>query len=249
MSVAVAPFVRQLQVPAAGRDVTAVKRALRRWRLTAIGNTTRVYGPGARRAVELFQAAEGLRVDGVYGVDTHRRLAPFFDAYGVWLLQHTRVVAPPSPRARVVAAAVALYNYQRDSGRVHYAQDGRRLTIVRLGLNPQTFVGHSIYEDCSSSVTGYFYIAKLPDPNGYASYAVPGARFTGTLAGHGRRVQTAYPGDLLFCGEPPDYEHVFVAVGDRTDRPATRGISHGSEGGPRLVALDYRPVSAIMSYF
>jgi peptidoglycan hydrolase-like protein with peptidoglycan-binding domain len=230
----IVPYRRELHTGSIGLDVTAVKRALRKWRPASISNTTRIYGPGAARAVQSFQHQHGLQVDGVYGKATHTALAPYFDAYGAWLLAHTNIIRPPGPRDRVVAAALALYNYERTTGHVHYTQGQARMSIVRRQLRPP--FSRAIYEDCSSSVTGYYWIANVPDPNGRH---FDGYGFTGTLVQNGVRVETILPGDLILYGPPP-YHHVTVAVGDDPTKPTDRCISHGHEGGPLLLDIHYR---------
>lgn len=237
----IAPFVRELKKGANGRDVGAVKRALNVWRPGTINNTTRVYAAGMVKAVETFQKAEGLAADGIYGKTTHAKLAPFFDPYGVWLLTHTPVA---TPRSRVVAAAVAIYNYHRATGLMHYTQGDGRMSIVVHRLHPP-FTGHVLYEDCSSFATGCYFIAGQNDPNGRG---YDGFGFTGTLAPNGVGVERVYPADLVFYGSPPNFEHVVVAVGDDASKPTDRCISHGHEGAPELLPITYRTPTAIRSY-
>jgi hypothetical protein len=119
---------------------------------------------------------------------------------------------------------------------VHYTQGGARMTIVRdrLQLPP---LARAISEDCSSSTTGLYWLAKLPDPNGLG---YSGQGYTGTEAEHGRVVwrlgdslALLKPGDLIFYGRFP-HSHVTMYLGNG------RVFSHGSEGGPYDLPALYR---------
>jgi hypothetical protein len=118
---------------------------------------------------------------------------------------------------------------------VHYSQ-ATRMTIVRdrLQLPP---LERDISEDCSSSTTGLYWLAKLPDPNGLG---YNGEGFTGTEAQHGQVVwrvgdplSELRPGDLVFYGAYP-HSHVTMYLGDG------RVFSHGSEAGPYNLPVLYR---------
>jgi hypothetical protein len=241
MATRVVPFPRTLKLGVVGRDVVAVKRA---WRKvpppdTLISNRTRVYGPGAVRACKKFEKMKHIHIDGVYGLEAHLKLAPYFDAYGAWLMsQQKKMLEKPHPREQLVAAAMALRNYEIQTGRVGYTQGGMRMTIVRHHLHVSDYGGHPyIYEDCSSAVTGYFWQCHLPDPNGRG---YDGEGFTGTLCQHGVPVASPLPGDLIFYGYGYPWKHVAIAVGDDPFKPATRCVSHGHQGGPVLSLIHYR---------
>lgn len=236
----VVPFPRPLAKGMSGMDVTAVKRAWRRYDETLISNRTRVYGDGAVRAERKFERKKALPVDGAYEAVDHAKLSPYFDAYGVWLMTQAKAkaVEKPQPRKQLAAAALALRHYQITDGRVHYTQSPARMTIVRRRLTIASYAQNpNIYEDCSSSVTGYFWQCRLPDPNGFG---YNGQGYTGTLAQHGVRVDQPFPGDLIFYGRGFPYSHVTIAVGDDPFKPASRCISHGHEGGPQLLSIWYR---------
>ena len=145
-------------------------------------------------------------------------------------------------RAKVVHAAKKLLAYQKQTGRVHYTMDSRRMTIVRHKLRPP--FNSVIFEDCSSSVTAYYWIAGAADPNGLD---YNGLGYTGTLCQHGEEVDLAdaRPGDLLFYGSGAPWSHVTIVVGGPRGREA---ISHGSEGGPRLLPFNYRTVGQARRY-
>jgi cell wall-associated NlpC family hydrolase len=87
------------------------------------------------------------------------------------------------------------------------------------------------YADCSSFATSCYRRAGERDPN-RDRYR---AGWTGTLSRHGWRVRKPEPGDLVFYGVGWPWKHVTVYLG------AGRVASHGSEGGPRDAAIDYRP--------
>ena len=244
--VAVAPFGRELHEGVAGRDVVAVKRALRAWKPTSITNRTSTYGAGAVKAVAAFQKAHRKPGTGVYDKATHALLAPFFDAYGVFLLMHSQP-AEPSPRKKLVIAALALMNYHRDTGRVHYTEDKRRMSVVRN--REKVPFSHVLWEDCSSFVTACYFLAGLPDPNG-SRYN--GSGYTGTLGENGRVVATPFPGDVTLypSAKAPRWPwgHTTIAIGDDTTKPATHCLSHGAEGNPVLLAIDYRKIGQHRSY-
>jgi hypothetical protein len=229
----VVPFVRTLKPGARGKDVIAVKRAL--WRAGVYRKPrsfTRVYGPFAVRAVRRFQQAHGLVADGEYGKMTHRKLAPWFDEYAISLLgQAPRPTRADEIRARILSSAAVLYNRR---SHVHYTMGWARMQIVRqrLRMRDLATVEH-LFEDCSSSITGLYFVAGGPDPNGLG---FNGQGFTGTQCRHGRSVSIvqAKPCALVFYGNGPPWKHVALYLG------GNRVWSHGSEGGPYLLPIDYR---------
>ena len=146
---------------------------------------------------------------------------------------HARTHKPPN-RAGIVRAAKAVYDYRKATGRVHYTQSPSRMTIVRHKLRPPF---HEIlFEDCSSYATACYWLAGFPDPNGLG---YNGQGYTGTLARHGRVVTLAQSkiGNLVFYGQGPPWHNVAII----SDASGSRHVySHGHEGGPRLVQIDYR---------
>jgi hypothetical protein len=118
---------------------------------------------------------------------------------------------------------------------VHYSQRTRmQIVLLRLRIPPLL---RQIYEDCSSSVTGLYWLAGLRDPNGFG---YTGLGYTGTLKNHGRVVwrigqplTLLRPGDLIFYGRGT-FSHVtmYLASG--------RVYSHGSERGPYNLPALYR---------
>jgi hypothetical protein len=236
------PFVRNLKLGDKGKDVLMVKRALavapipgskpkktyRKWGWAF----TQSFGGQLKKDIERFQKDHGLKVDGEYGPETHKKLAKYFDSYGA----KTMISLLPTTPVCVQAAMVAMNN----RGLVHYSQS-TRMMIVRYGIKPLAKLidwfkrGKQLWEDCSSSSTGFYYIEGRPDPNdcGYN-----GLGYTGTLVVHGTRVSTPQPGDLGFYGSGWPYHHVVICVGIKNGVPMV--VSHGSENGPLLLPYNYR---------
>ena len=134
-----------------------------------------------------------------------------------------------TPAERLLKGMDALIDHRR-KGLVHYTQSAKRMTIVRKRLIPP-FGKNVIYEDCSSAVTGLYYMAGLHDPN---ELHFNGTGYTGTLCLHGKRVRTPRRGDLVFYGPARPWNHVAIYYG-------LDGVwSHGHEGGPVLVPINYR---------
>ena len=138
-----------------------------------------------------------------------------------------------TPQVRLKIGMDALVK-QRQKGLMHYTQTAARMTIVRKHLIPP-FGTKVIWEDCSSAVTGLYFMAGLHDPNDlhYSGYG-----YTGTLGVHGKKVYTAKRvGDLVFYGVNP-WHHVacVYSVGEG----GTKVWSHGHEGGPVILPIDYR---------
>ena len=243
--VAIAPFERELHEGMVGRDVVAVKRALQARRRGSISNRTHVFGPGAVKAVKQLQKAHGRPQTGIYDKPTHSLLAPFFDAYGVWLLMHSQPDLPA--RRRLVMAGLALLNYHHATGRMHYTESPDRMTIVRHKLKPP--FRRVIYEDCSSFIAGCFFLAGLPDPNGQG---YNGRGYTGTLGEHGHVVSRPFPGDITLYPSKKaprwPWGHTTLAIGDDLSKPATRCLSHGDEGDPIVLAIDYRRIGEHRSF-
>lgn len=154
----------------------------------------------------------------------------------LWLAKRRREIKNPPLSAKVktlISDGQYLINHARLVG---YSQVVR-MQIVRqkIHLPPLT---RFISEDCSSSVTGLYWLAGLPDPNGrgYDGYG-----YTGTLAAHGRIVwhlgdslALLRPGDLVFYGGGFPHHHVTMYLG------AGRVFSHGISTGPFNLPVQYR---------
>jgi len=123
-----------------------------------------------------------------------------------------------NPRERLVAAALAASRLDAE-GRRHsfYSETGRWTVDYAITGEPRGY-----RSDCSQWVTSVYKAAGLPDPNGNG-YGLPS--YTGTLAGHCRRITRAQlrPGDLVLFGSAPPYVHVELYVG-----PGEQTIGHGS---------------------
>lgn len=233
------PFGREIRRGTRGRDVVALKRALAKAGYGRWGKFTQSMGPIAVRNLRRFQQTRGLHVDGVYGRQTHAKLARFFDDYGAYMLAGVapkRKTVSKADRARlrqvelrnrVVAAMTLLYN---NRAAVHYTQGPRRMEGVTAKLLPPRF---PVYADCSAAATWAYFAAGAPDPNGRG---YDGFGYTGTLCVKGRRVTLAHakPGDLVFYGAGAPWQHVAIYIG------GGRVLSHGSEAGPYLLPIDYR---------
>lgn len=226
----VAPFKRTLKRGDIGPDVLAVKRALVAADYLGYGpkeEITRQFGEKMYTALRAFQKAKALQVDGIYGIASHRKLMPFFDSHGCWLMGRAPLPQSPAltPRQKVVNEATWGYN---NRGSIHYRQF-RPMQTLNMGHRlPQSL-------DCSEFSTVSYKRSDCPDPNG-PSFGYNGLGYTGTLAVHGQLVSTnqARPADLVLYGGGYPYEHVAVYVG------FGRVISHGSEAGPLLLPMDYR---------
>ena len=233
----VVPFKRTLSKGDIGPDVLGLKRALVKAVIFVHKPSdppiTNQYGTKTIEAVKRFQRKAGITVDGIYGLESHKKLMPYFDAYGAFLMGQSKGVQPAiTPRQRVVNEAMWAYNV-RDQ--IHYAQI-RPMRSLHLGHRlPQT-------QDCSEAVTVWGFRANVPDFN---RRLYDGLGYTGTLAQHGVQVSLsqARPGDLVLYGGSWPFHHVALYVG------FGRVVSHGSEGGPYLVPIDYRSDRAqIRSY-
>lgn len=236
------PFVRVIKMGTTGKDVFAVTRALS---LAGYGKwgwwtskTAYVMGFHKVELVKKFQMDRGLKADGIYGKETHSKLARFFDDYGIWLLGHTKVLSSNDVKRNLIAASAMLgYRYRFN---IHYTQSSYRMQGVRHRIMPPNY---PVWEDCSSFATWCYWTAKAPDPNGLG---YNGQGYTGTQINHGRsvRLDDALKGDLVFYGWRSGIPtHVAIYVG------SGRVVSHGSEVGPLLLMATYRSITAIRRYF
>jgi hypothetical protein len=135
------------------------------------------------------------------------------------------------------------YCEQAENNRVniHYAQFR---PMNHLGKAPTS----SFTCDCSSFTTSAFYWAnrhtkfKVNDPNGmnYNGYG-----YTGTLLAHNRKGRVPldhkfFIGDMALYGPSLSNTTHVVVCRKNGDRRTALWTSHGSEGGPYQVYLDYR---------
>jgi Putative peptidoglycan binding domain len=240
----VVPFARELKAGMKGEDVRALQRALshanRRYDGTVPAKTG-TWGNATTKALREFQARRRklnpeMEVDGIYGRQSHKALAPHYDAFGISLINEERkklsaaLNKPARVRDMIESAAIFGYN---NRNLIHYTQSSFRCYGVRNKILPPRI---PFYEDCSSYGKWTYYVAMrtvdagLADPDGlnWAPYG-----FTGTLSRHGKKISKAQAA-LGFYGSGT-YSHVVISVGLRT-----RCVSHGSEGGPYLTDYNYR---------
>lgn len=223
------PYTRQIKLNTTGKDAKAVKRALSTAGVMQWGAFTNVFGVFSVRALKQFQKQHGLTQDGRYDLADHRRLAPYFDAYGAYLMGLSAVSPEEEKRRAIVATAMLGYAHRST---IHYTQTSLRMWGVRNKTRPPRVPP---YEDCSSFATWCYWVAGAPDPNGPA-FNYNGYGYTGTQINAGRQIPVSAlkRGDLVFYGRRSVPSHVAIYVGDG------RVVSHGSEVGPLLLARTYR---------
>lgn len=121
---------------------------------------------------------------------------------------------------------------------VHYSMGNDRWSAIdqKLLISKGQYVQHG---DCSSTATWLLWNALHHrfGVRDVVNATLWRAGYTGTIAQHGKVVRHDYNikiGDLILYGPAPVYEHVAVAIG------GGYVFSHGSEGGPYKLRLDYR---------
>ena len=233
----IALFPGQLKMGMSTKAVFPVKRAIREAGHGGgirLGRTKYYFGPILRRRVKDFQKKRGIPQTGVYGINTHRALARFFDDYGRWLLYHEH----PTTQVQQRLVNAALFGVQKEP-QIHYTMKPIRMYGVRNKIRPPRI---PIYEDCSSFATWCFWLAGGPDPNGRG---FDGYGYTGTQINRGKRVSRPRAGDLVFYGKGWNGVpgHVAIAISP------TRVVSHGNESGPQIRDYRYRDdIVAIRRY-
>jgi len=227
----VVPYVRQLRSKnQKGDDVLAIRRALAqagflKWRDWEPRDE--IYNDSLKTAVRKFQKKHSLKVDGVYGPVTHKRLVGFrrFDAYGAMLMQRAKKArAPKSEGKRRVIVATAMFGY--------YHRDEMHYMPVRPmeDMNPPPNINSSL--DCSEYATWCYKAAGAPDPNGYG---YSGWGYTGSMIEHGKETGSPKPGDLVIYGTSRwNTTHVAIYIGHG------KVASMGSDPGPLILPMDYR---------
>ena len=226
----VVPYFGPLKEGSRGNAVYAMKRAL----VTANhtwpkSNTfTKLFGGGTLKELQTFQHHHGLAADGIYGERTHRHLAPYYDAHGVWILAHIHRVDPKETIINKIVYANMLGYQLRYI--MHYTMGPLRGT----DFAPPPNVPNNT--DCSGFATWGYKSGGAPDPNGF-NYRVIG--YTGTQIRHGWRIDAGRPdlfkqGDLVFYG---NNSHVATVV---TTGNTPNVVSFGSEVGPLYLRWNYR---------
>lgn len=74
-----------------GRDISAVKRTLKRLQNNDSIKHSQKFGEAAENALKIFQRGHKLHVDGVYGPTTHKTMAPLMRGYEVLLYKQAQV--------------------------------------------------------------------------------------------------------------------------------------------------------------
>lgn len=213
-----------------------MQRALKAAKFRPVhAKATGVFGKSTRDQIRAFQRAKKIPPSGIYGSRTHKALTRYYDLTGRRRLQ--QVAKDRKAQAVTAAFTTVAYHFARVGGTtLTYSQSSSRGNLGHYpGIPPAT--------DCSGFVTAIYKAVGQPDPNGFG-YSPVG--YTGTLALHGVRVgnwSDLHVGDLVFYGGGFPYGHVTMVV----DAKRRLVISHGSRG-VRIVAYNYRPVSAIRRY-
>lgn len=230
--VRVVPLHRGVRRGMVGSDVVAVKRALSRAGYGRWSKTwTRLFGPFAVRNLRRFQQENGLHVDGVYGLTTHKKLVGkgAFDRWGAYLMGTAPFPATPEQRKRAKIVAAAMWGYH-NRDRIHYDQ-----------WRPIDGHGHPfklpLYTDCSGSDEDWYEWGGSPST---LHRGPAGQGYTGTHVDHGTPTSHPQPGDINFYGwdshvHGPMHETIQVTASDKSDLC----VSHGTEAGPSLVRRRY----------
>lgn len=134
---------------------------------------------------------------------------------------------------RVLQAAVLGY---RHADLIHYTQGDLRWQGIDRRRDASKGQ-YPFYADCSAYATwclwnGLYLTFRHEDTVNGEHWQ---AGYTGTLMQHGVRVTSPAPGDLVIYGSAWPGEHVAVYTGGGLV------VSHGSEAGPFLLPVHYRP--------
>jgi cell wall-associated NlpC family hydrolase len=246
------PHCRDVKLGTRGVDVVAYKRALSRAGFMKWGPFTNFFGPFAEQATKAFQHAHGIMASGVIAAKTHHALEqakkkgssePAFDSLARHLLgdfcaQHT---APTDAKARAAAVAAA-YFWKMRAAQIGYSQ-ARPFPVDAPPQVPANI-------DCSGFVTICYFAGRAKDPNGRG---YDGFGYTGTLLSQGTKIpqSSLKAGDLVFYGSTmnptPGFPrgsptHVAIYVGQGMV------ISMGSQAGPFLLSVGYRPINCCATY-
>jgi cell wall-associated NlpC family hydrolase len=224
-----------------GRDVLAVERVLHLHGFRAFPPSV-AYGWRARDDVALFQRHKGLPATGRYDEQTHHNLLPLFTDFDRWLYRQAHDDQPSGRSATPSAGHATAVDRLMHNLWSYYALRPWSYHEVRPFMLYTAGSAITKAYDCSWLVTQVYYAARLPDPNGF-NY--DGWGNTETLRDHGRRVEQASPGDLIFYGtygDRDDPAHVTMASGNG------KCISFGQSDGPFLHPEDYRPIKQIRRY-
>lgn len=221
---------RDIKFRSAGKDVVALKRALAHMGyFPKRKKRTSYFGGTLRKSLRKFQSSHGLKADGVYGANTHKKLvrAGGFDRYGAYLMAHAPL--PESREARQRRLIVAYWTWAyHNRDRIYYLQ--------RRPMHINSIYEIPSYEDCSEFVTRGYKAAGATDPNrlGYS-----GSGYTGTMANAGMRVNVPRPADFnLYGSRWSGYSHTTGQAS--TTAQGDLCFSMGNSAGPLLLRRKYR---------
>lgn len=137
----------------------------------------------------------------------------------------------------VLQAAVLGYRKRNeivyDEGGARWSGIDRRCIAAKGQVPP--------FADCSSFGTWCYWNAlqvRLPHHTDIINGCRWQAGYTGTMAVHGVRVDEPIPGDSVLYGSGWPYEHTAIYTGGGLV------VSNGSEPGPLLLPVHYRPDAA-----
>lgn len=152
------------------------------------------FGSGTRKDVCRFKAAYGLDKSNckIFGTMAWNKLKPFIgDSDRGLVREHKAAIqaaireARDDPREKLASIALRVY-----------AERWRYLYTQTRPYSKSLFTGGKYY-DCSSMVTMCYYMAGLPDPNGFS---FNGYGYTGSLWPRGSYTSSPRAGDLAFYG-------------------------------------------------
>jgi len=131
----IVPFKQLIKPGDHGRDVLAVKDGMVRMHVNGSGGLgkTKFAGKQFVVCIKKVQRHHGQLVDGIYGKDTHKIIAPFFSAYDRWRYRTTTVrkaVPAGPPHGDAQSNAKKLMEFYKE-GKYH-ADNGPELQQIEL---------------------------------------------------------------------------------------------------------------------
>lgn len=223
-----------------GPEVRLMEGALRRTvppvRTTKPANCI---GVATERQLRKFQTRHHIPPSGIYGLRTHRALAPRYTKEARADLAY--LAAKRLLKLRIDTIGIVTAHAKALESRMVYCEFGQLRVCGRRYVWP-TWPDVPRHTDCSGYVAWVYYQSGLADPNGL--HFTGG--FTGTLVAHGSPVSPNGPlqvGDLIFNGpSASNTTHVSIYIG--------HGLSSGhGKFGIQIHPWNYRTVVAIRRYF
>ena len=250
-------FPRTRKLNTHGRDVQQDRRAMTRAGFWPVNHNTKPpsfydspeFTHKFALRVRAYQRSKKLKVTGEIDRATHNSLAtPYRDpkgrlhAYGRYgkagalvmadvtkklRAQERLLLRAGSVEDRTCAAALLCVRHR---SLIHYTQGSLRMTGVTRRMYPPAYPR---YIDCSAAYTWWKFVGGAPDPNGLG---YNGQGYTGTQSNKGVTVApwNAPRTAAVFYGRPIGHVAMIVVKGSKV-------VSHGSEIGPVLVNVGYRP--------